>query len=180
MNVWRYLRNLIAWGKSSISDDGGPYQILQVLVGPYEIMDGRPNIQLFGLAGNPPAGTDVVLIYPSGDRSAGIGIASNHQASRPRGQLPGEVTLHNAFEMRIALTADGIVVDGGSKPLMIRNIPAVTVGAVDAPADLCVTGDLFHRWGSDDQVGLGTHQHDQGTDTNGDAEERTTAPVPGT
>ena len=180
MSAWRRIWNLVAFGTLSAVNDSGTVQTVQVQIGPDEIRDGAPNVQLFGLSGNPPVGTDVVMIFPGGDRANGVVVASNHQGSRPTGQAAGETTLFNAFRMTIMLTENGIVIDGGGKAITFQNTPSIAMGTPSSTTDLYVSGDLLHRYGSAAQIGLGTHKHKQPVDSHGDVEADTDAPTAGT
>lgn len=147
MSGWRRIWNLLAYGTLSAVNDAGAVQTVQVQIGPDEIRDSAPNVQLFGLSANPPTGTEVVVIFPGGDRANGVVVGSNHQASRPTGQASGETTLFNAFGMLVKLTANGIVIDGGGKPVHFTN------------GDVHVDGAVIAGYGGADQVGLQTHTH---------------------
>lgn len=56
----------------------------------------------------------------------------------------------------------------------------VVPGGLDIVGDVRVTQSITAGFGTGDQVGLQTHQHAQGNDSNGDAEVPTNAPTVGT
>lgn len=180
MSIGRRIWNAIGFGSLSFLNDSGPVQTAQVKVGYATILDGVPVVQLFGLSASAPAGADAVVLSVNGDPSNSVLIATNHQAHRPTGQASGETTLYNATGMTIYLSANGIVINGGGKNIAIENAPVVSVGTTDAPTDLQVTGNIWHRYGSGQQVGVGTHTHNQPNDSHGDTEQPTDPPNPGT
>lgn len=127
--LWRRIWNALGFGALTVTNDTGPVQTAQVKLNTPEMRDGVPVVQLFGLAGNAPPGTNAVVLFLGGDRSNAVVIATNHQGSRPTGQNPGEATLYNNFLMSIALKQGGIVVNGGGQPLIVENAPIVTINA---------------------------------------------------
>jgi phage baseplate assembly protein V len=139
------LWNMIAFGSLGPVNDSGPVQTAQVTVGYQEVQDARPVVGLFGLATNPPAGADVVVLYQAGDRSKGLVIGVNHQGTRPTGQAPGETTVFNAFEMAIALTQGGVVINGGGKSVTIENAGG-TVN-INSGGTVMITGTLIVNGG---------------------------------
>lgn len=83
-----------------------------------EQRDNTPLIQQFGFSSNPPADTDVLLLFINGDRSNGVVAGSNHIPSRPTGRQVGETTVFNNYLMSayfhkdgIKINANGVVID---------------------------------------------------------------------
>lgn len=153
--VW----NSLAFGTLGPVNDNGVVQTGQVSIGGIEVQDARPMIGLFGLASNPPTGSNVVMLFQGGDRSKGISIGVNHQGSRPTGQLPGEATLFNAFGMSVKLAQAGMTMDGNDMPLTVKRGPAsvtmdasgnVTLAAggttlvMDAGGNITATAPIFN------------------------------------
>lgn len=60
-----------------------------------ELAQGIEMVQQFGMASNPPAGSDLVVLFPGGDRSLGLAVASEHRRSRPSLEQ-GEAALYSA------------------------------------------------------------------------------------
>jgi phage gp45-like len=96
-------------GKVNITDATGPVLSAQVQLSAAEARDGTPLVQHFGVASTPPAGSDVLFASVSGDRSHVVGVASNHQASRPVGVPPGGVKLYDEGGRFIAMLNDGLI-----------------------------------------------------------------------
>ncbi|MDE2342912.1 MAG: phage baseplate assembly protein [Betaproteobacteria bacterium] len=168
VRLWRRIWNAIGFGALSLIDDTGPVQLAQVKLNTPEIRDGVPVVQLFGLSGNAPVNSNAVLLFLGGDRSNAIVVATNNQGSRPRNQNPGESTLYNNFGMSVALTENGIVINGGGMPVTVTN------------GDLHVVGAVIAGYGTADQVGVQSHLHDQEPDSAGDVQKPTNAPTAGT
>ncbi len=145
MSVGSKLWNLLAFGTLGPVDDSGPVQTAQVGVGYMETQDARPVVTTFGLASNPPAGADVVVLYQGGDRSKGLVIGHGHQASRPRGQKSGETTLYNAGGISVYLANTGLVINGGGLPVTIENAPTVAFAGplVTIQGTLAVSGVIL-------------------------------------
>lgn len=162
-HLWRRILNAMSIGTITQVNDTGPVQKAQVKVGYLEIHDDRPVVQQFGLSSVPPLGCDAVVIYVAGNRSSGVIIGTNHQATRPTGRAPGETTLFNSSGMSIYLSAAGIVINGGGVPVHLVN------------GDLHVDGAVVAGFGGADQVTLQGHRHGVGTSAAG-----TVVPTPGT
>jgi phage gp45-like len=165
--LWGRIWSLLGFGSLTVINDTGTVQTAQLKLNTSEMRDGVPVVQLFGLSGNPPAGTDAVALFLGGDRSNAVVIATNHQGSRPTGRAPGETTLYNNFLMSIYLSQNGPIVQCAGKPMLVEG-------------DLHVTGEVIRGYGGVDQVTLGGHKHNQPPDTHGDTEQPTNAPTPGT
>ncbi|WP_428492168.1 phage baseplate assembly protein V [Rhodopila sp.] len=168
--LWQRIQNFVAPAKLMIADDSGPVMRAQIKISYLETRDGVPVVQEFGFSSVPPAGSDVIAVYVSGDRSNGAVVATGHQATRPTGKQPGESVLYNAFGMTIYLTQDGIVINGGGKPITFTNCPTILQNG-----DIHATGQVIQGYGSADQVSLGTHRHGTGTAAAG-----TVSPTAGT
>ena len=52
--------------------------------------------QGYGFAASPFPGSEVFAAFPSGDRSAGVALAQDDRAKRPKGMLEGEVMVYGA------------------------------------------------------------------------------------
>ncbi len=160
--IWRRLWNAIAPGTITAINDAGPVLLAQVKIGYLEINDSVPVLQQFGFASTPPVGSDIACFFIGGDRANGVGVGTNHQASRFSAKLSGESAMFNAFGMSVHLSANGIVVNAAGKPVTING-------------DLHVTGEIVRGAGTADQVSVGTHRHGTGAAAAG-----TVAPTPGT
>lgn len=131
--MWRRILMVIGRGRlSAPANDAGPIQTLQVKLGPLETMDNLKRMPEFGFTSNPPEGSEVVAVFICGNRDNGVVVASNHQASRPRGLTPGETMLFDLWGKQIYLSENGIVIDAKSTPVTVNNATTVTVNAADA------------------------------------------------
>jgi phage gp45-like len=127
-------------------------------------------MQQFGFSSVPPSGSDAVLACIAGDRSNSAVIATGNSPSRPMNKVAGESVVFNAFGITIYLSQNGIMINGGGKPISITNCPTLTQNG-----DIHATGAVIAGFGGADQVGLQTHKHGEGTAAAG-----TTAPTPST
>ena len=151
------------------ADDSGPAQTVQVRLSGGEVRDGLPVTAIYGLASHAPVGSDVVCLFLGGDRSNGVVIGTANQGSRPRGRRPGEVAIYNEFGMTVFLSADGIRIDAGGKPLRITRAPEVTMDG-----DLKVKGEVTAM---SDGAAIRLSQHKHGGVRSG--AELTASPGPG-
>ncbi|PWC74061.1 phage baseplate assembly protein V [Azospirillum sp. TSH64] len=135
-----YTRLLMTIGRGRVTtvNDAGNVQMLQVRLGQDEVRDTTPRLAEYGLTSVPPVGTDVVVIFVGGDRSAGVAVATGNQAARPKGLKGGEVALHDDQGQIIHITRAGITIRGAGKPVTITGTPKVRI-----EADLLVTGDII-------------------------------------
>lgn len=92
----RLISALFGWGRiSTPPDDSGVIQTVQVRLSEYETQDQRQVMTAWGLISCPPAGSDVLLVFPGGDRTNGVAIGHNHQKHRYTGAQPGEAGIGN-------------------------------------------------------------------------------------
>ena len=141
--LYRRVQMMAAVGRTTApAQDGGNVQTVQLRLSADETRDGTEVLQMFGFSSSMPAGSDVVAIFLGGDRSKGVVVATGHQGSRPKGQQSGETTLYNGHGMSIQLSAAGVVIDCGGKPLTVRNatkarfeMPIEATGEVTAMCD---------------------------------------------
>jgi phage baseplate assembly protein V len=107
-------------------DDSASVQWMQVKLNDLETAE-RMRLAEFGLASNPPAGSDALLLHVAGDRSAGVVFATNHQPSRPKGLAPGETMLYSQDGKHVYMTASGgIVVEAKGQNVTVNDAANVT------------------------------------------------------
>ncbi|NHR07640.1 phage baseplate assembly protein [Chromobacterium haemolyticum] len=137
---------LVGRGKTTTVNDAGPIQMVQVKLGADEVRDNTRRAAEYGFTSSPPAGSDAVLVFVGGDRSNGVVIATNHQASRLKNLQPGEVAIFDNQGQSVYLTRAGIVVNGAGLPLTVNSTPVVTVNAATKIAlntpELDVSGQI--------------------------------------
>lgn len=138
--------------------------------------------QNYGFASATLQGCDLMTINISGDNSAGVVIASNDQAHRPKGMAPGESQMHDNKLQSIYLKTDGSIHISANHEVDITcdTLTHITAPTVLVTGDLHVTGAIIAGFGGGDQVGMQSHSHPQGSDSHGDSEEPTGPPIPGT
>lgn len=149
--MMKFLANLIAIGRSTVVDDSGEVQLIQVTEGARgtggsdRVTDHVVRMTEFGFSSVPPADTEVLVIRRSADRSKSTVIATSHRASRPKNLQPGDVCVYDNRGAKVTFTSSGIVVDSGGQPVTVMG-------------DLHVTGEVvIHTGGT--PITLGTHIH---------------------
>lgn len=140
------VRMMIGRGRVRTGSDGASVQMLQVQLASVETGDNRPRMAEFGFSSMPPADTDAVVVFLAGDRSAGVVVATNHQASRPRGLKLGETIVYSQDGKSVYFSDAGIVVDAKGQPVTVQNASVATIEATtkivaDTPLLQC-TGDI--------------------------------------
>ncbi|MCE2576021.1 phage baseplate assembly protein [Komagataeibacter sp. FNDCR2] len=121
-----FLRRLFGIGRtSSVPNDTGPIQLVQVALNEYETLDGREVFIAYGLISCPPVGADVLLTCTGGKRTDSVVTGHNHQKYRYRNAQPGEAGIANPVVGTVILArANGdvyikpasgtVIVDGGT------------------------------------------------------------------
>ena len=100
-----------------------------------EIAQGLEIMQHYGLASTPPAGSDIVVLFPCGDRSLGISVADGERRTRPTDLAAGAVMLYtdqNGEESgHYLLLGDGRAVEiaGETVTLVVNGTPLAITGA---------------------------------------------------
>jgi phage gp45-like len=149
-------------GRLTVVDDTGSIQKVQVetaeldQAGATSIIDGVRVLLPYGVASNPPLGSETLLARLFGNPGMGIALGAHHPASRKKDLSPGDSALYDLRGAYVWLTPQGLVVDGAGLPATIRNVGALTIDG-----DLHVTGEIIRGFGGGDQVQLGTHTHGQ-------------------
>ena len=119
---------MVRRGKITLVDDSGVVQKVQLPPSGLETRDNLPRIAEYGLASNPPEGTDAYILNVGGDPSNGAVVGTNHQETRPTGLKPGESMLFNGpLGIQIYLSNGGIVMNAGGLPVVCNNATNFTV-----------------------------------------------------
>ncbi|WP_321810066.1 phage baseplate assembly protein V [Burkholderia sp. BCC1985] len=153
---------MLARGTIALVDDKKPVQMLQVRVNGLELLPDLPRFAEYGYVSNPPAGSQAIVGSKNGDRNDGIVIATSNAKFRLTGLATGEVAIHDDKGQSVYLSAAGIVVNGGGKPITLTNTPEVFA---DTPL-LKVKGDVLDNCESNTRTMAGmreianTHTHD--------------------
>jgi len=167
---------MIGRGRVKLVNDSGRAQTMQVQLNALETTDDKtPRIAEYGFSSNPPADSDAVLLYLNGDRTLGVVIGTNHQASRPTSLKPGESILFDNLGQRVFISKNGIVVEGIGLPITINSTASVTLNCPQAhlTGDLLVDGNINSGGNVSDATGSmaqirtthTNHQHTVGSQT---------------
>lgn len=125
-------RVLLSLARSLVTtvNDAGGVQMMQVKLNAEETRDNTPRVPEFGLASNPPVGSDAIVVFLGGDRSQGVVLGTVHQVSRPRGLSPGETMIYSQDGKQVYLTASGgIFVKANGQPVEVDGATTVTINA---------------------------------------------------
>jgi phage baseplate assembly protein V len=125
-----------------------------------EVLQAAELMQHYGFTSNPPAGSVCVVLPLGGKTSHGVVVATEH-ASRIKSLKPGECGIYDDLGQSIQLTRDGIVVDGGGKPIRFINTPSITfdtpqinaTGNVGVAQNITAQGNIFDQ-GSKSMAGM--------------------------
>jgi len=144
---------LIGRSRVTLVNDSGKVQMMQLKLSAIELRDDTPRLAEFGIASNPPIGSDAVAVFIGGDRSNGVVIATGHQQSRPTGLAPGETKIYCQDGKFIYFTASGgIVIEANGQAVTVSNSTSVTINAstqviMNTPL-LKVSGDIIDNYGT--------------------------------
>lgn len=160
-----YLRTMlmIRRGRISLVDDSGAVQMLQLAPSGLETRDNLPRLAEYGLASNPPAGTDALIANIGGDPSNGAVVGTNHQATRPKNLAAGETQIYNGpAGTSLYLTNGEIVINANGQPVNVNGATVVTIVAAteiiaDTPLLKC-TGDILDNCNSNTRTMAGMRQ----------------------
>ena len=149
--LYRNIKMMLGIGRVTATADDGVIQLLQYRT-PLEVRSDTPRMAEFGFSSLPPVGSDAVVVFPGGDRSNPIIIATNHKSSRHTGLLEGESAVYNQWGLYIKLTEAGIDVEANGQAVTVSNATTVTInattGVVMNTPTLKVTGDIIDNSGS--------------------------------
>lgn len=124
-----YLRTMmtVRRGRIALVDDSGVIQKVQLPPSGLETRDNLPRMCEYGLASNPPEGTDALILNLGGDPSNGAVVGTNHQETRPTGLEAGETQIYNGPAGTSFYLANGeIVVNANGQPVNVNNASDVT------------------------------------------------------
>lgn len=143
--LMRRVTMLAGIGRVTAISDGGKIQKVQCTA-PTEVRSDTPRLAEFGFSSGLPPDSDVVMIFPGGDRSNAVIIASGHQATRFRDLSPGEVVVYDLWGHYIRLTENSIQVEANGGDVQVtkaRKIEATATESVKLTTPvLRVTGDI--------------------------------------
>jgi phage baseplate assembly protein V len=155
-------------GRVRTGADTGLAMKLQVQLGANEIRDALPRLPEYGFASFPLPGSNALVIFPTGDRSNGVVVATDDPRYRVKLQ-PGEAALYDDLGKKVHLTRTKIVIDAAGQDVEIDNAGTVTINATTAVIMntplLKVSGDIIDNYATNTRTMGGmrtvynTHTH---------------------
>jgi phage baseplate assembly protein V len=136
--LWRRMLLVVGRGRIKTSDDIGALQRHQVQLGQLETFDNLSRLSEYGFNSLPPEKSEAVLLFMGGNRTDGVIIATGNQTYRMRGLANGEVSISDDKGQSVYLSQNGIVINGGGKPITVINTQSVTL---DTP-ETTITGHV--------------------------------------
>ncbi|KAF3461438.1 phage baseplate assembly protein V [Ralstonia syzygii subsp. celebesensis] len=118
-------------------NDAAGLQRAQVRVLADDDHDDVERFQQYGFTGVPQAGAEGLFLAIGGNTDHGVLIGVEDRRYRLKGLQGGEVALYDDQGLKVHLTRDGIVVDGGGQDVQFVNTPTVRI-----PQDLLVGRDI--------------------------------------
>jgi phage baseplate assembly protein V len=148
--------NMIARGRLSAVDDADGMQFTQVSLLRGEAKAKVERFQQYGFSGNPPRGSEVVVVFVGGNRDHGVVMSIDNRASRIRGMAEGEVAIYSdegdylvlKRGNQIELGTDHLLIKAEvditiEAPRIVIRCPDITIeGTIALTGDLNVTGNI--------------------------------------
>jgi phage baseplate assembly protein V len=161
-NLSNRMRMLVGRGRITTSNDTGNVQTHQVKTGALETGDARMRIAEFGFSSMPPVDSDAVMLFLTGERTAGLIIGTAHQASRPRGLAAGETIIYSVDGKHVLIANDRIEVQANGQPVNVLGASTVRIEAsqeiyCDTPMLKC-TGDILDNCNTQPNTAAGMRQ----------------------
>jgi phage baseplate assembly protein V len=103
------VRNMIARGVLEKSTDQKGVQVMELSLLDGERKDNVERFQNYGFSSVPTGEAEAIVIFPGGDRSAGVIVALDERANRMTGLLGGEVAVYSNSGNSIILHLDGSI-----------------------------------------------------------------------
>lgn len=149
--------NAFGIAKLHVIDDTGDQQRAQAVIsaggpeGIEEVIDKAVRMAHYGIAYCPPDGSEAVVIFLGGRRSAPIIIADGHKASRVKNLKPGEVQLYNGLTGAfVKMCQDGKIRSQG---------PWIHTGTFHSTGNLTSEADITDRTAADGTGGVSMKTH---------------------
>lgn len=86
--------NMIARGVLEKTDDTSGVQVLGLSILEGERKDNVEQFQNYGFTSSPTGEAEAIVVFPGGDRSAGVVVALDERGTRMTGLNPGEVAIY--------------------------------------------------------------------------------------
>jgi phage gp45-like len=138
--AFRRIQHALGFGTTTtVPDDSGTVQTVQIQVNQLTLRDSVPVVHLFGFSSVAPIGTDVVTISAQGDPTMVAVIGQNNQALRPKNIASGGTQIYDAFQRFLFFVPNGpIEINAANTPVVINGATTVTINA----PDVIINGDV--------------------------------------
>jgi phage baseplate assembly protein V len=120
--------NMIARGVLEGVDDGSGVQVLGVSLLAGERKKNVERFQNYGFSSHPQGEAEAIVIFPGGDRSAGVIVALDERGTRLTGLNPGEVAIYTNEGDSIVL-GTGREITITTRSLVVNAEETVTINA---------------------------------------------------
>lgn len=135
---------MLGRGIVSKANDGGAIQLIRGKLMYGEDYDQMEHLQPYGFTSVPKEGAELLSTFIGGNRDHPVIVVVGDRRYRLRGLQDGEMAIYDDQGQKVHLTRNGIVIDGGGKPITIQNAPEVDMNTplVKVSGDLEVTGNI--------------------------------------
>ena len=116
----RRVRALATRAVVTAVDDAALLQLMQVKLSAYEVQDGVPRLQEYGLASFPHNDCEALVIAPDGERNQAVIVACGDRRYRLTGLVQGEVALYDDLGSRVHLKREGQIEVMSDAQVLIR------------------------------------------------------------
>lgn len=135
------IQNIVARAVISALDTAKKCQAVGLKLIAGDPKQGVEHLEPYGFTSAAQSGAEAVVLFPGGDRSHGVVITVADRRYRLKGLKRGEVAIYDDLGQSVTLTREGIVVNGGGKPMTITNAPKarfeMDIEATGQIKDLC-------------------------------------------
>ena len=133
---------VVGRGKVERTGDEKGGQLLQVSLLEDEVRDKVERFIEFGFTSHAPKGTDIIVVFPGGDRAHGIVIATNDTGTRIKELKEGESAVYNAKGVVIHLKDDKSIAISGAETINITDALTTTISGKVIVADDVIAGGI--------------------------------------
>ena len=121
----RRVRLMVGRAVVTMINDAGKIQSAQVRLLDGEVRDNVEILQQYGCTSRAPGKPEGLYFSVGADRDHGVMICVADRQFRLADLAPGESALYDDLGQKVHLTRDGIVIDGATLPITIKNAPKV-------------------------------------------------------
>ena len=155
------IRRVVMGSVIKIVDDSGDLQKMQVETIGRSVYDNIENFGVFGVASNPPAGLDAIIVERNGKY---ISIAIGDRKYRIKNLASGDTAIYDTRGQTVILNSNGInltdkngnnIIMGGSG-INLNGVIITQDGTMTTPSTITAGGDITSGSGKT----LDTHRHE--------------------